>query len=94
MANTLIDSLNMFLTFIRALIIVRIVLSWLTMGRGGPFTNFIYNLTEPLLSPIRKMIEKSPLGGPGMMLDLSPLILLIFLQIIGPVLTNLIRAIF
>lgn len=60
------------------LVLVRIVLSWLPIGQN-PITNLIYNLTEPLLYPIRQMVQNSPIGN-GMMLDFSPIVLFLLLQ--------------
>lgn len=58
------------------LIIVRVVASWVVRD---PWSNgivkMVYELTEPVLAPIRKMF---PVGG----LDFSPMIALILLQAI------------
>lgn len=64
---------------INGAIFIRIILSWLPIGQNV-FTTLIYNLTEPLLKPIRELIKKSPLGG--MMIDFSPLILVFLLSLI------------
>ncbi len=37
-------------------------------------------MTEPILGPCRRMLDKSPLGG-GMMLDFSPVIALILMML-------------
>jgi uncharacterized protein YggT (Ycf19 family) len=42
--------------------------------------DFIARLTDPILAPIRKMVYNSPLGGAGMMLDISPVIALFILE--------------
>ncbi len=60
-------------------IIVRMVLSWFPMspgGAGAQLAGVLRTITDPLLLPLRKVIP--PLGG----LDLSPLILLIGLQVV------------
>ena len=60
-------------------IIVRMVLSWFPLAPGGvgaQLAGVLRTITDPLLLPLRKVIP--PLGG----LDLSPLILLIGLQIV------------
>jgi YggT family protein len=41
----------------------------------------LYSLTEPVLGPIRRVLPPMRLGGMG--LDLSPIIVLIGLQIIS-----------
>jgi len=53
------------------LIIVSVVLSWLGRGVRHPFVPLVYQLTEPVLRPIRKVIP--PIAG----IDLSPLFALI-----------------
>ena len=94
MIPILIQSISMFFNFVRFLLIARIILSWISMGRGGgPITAIIFGLTEPILAPVRNILHKSPLGGPGMMIDFSPLIVFILLPIIEGVVINLLRSI-
>ena len=37
--------------------------------------------TEPMLLPVRKLVDRSPLGGPGLILDFSPIIAMIVLML-------------
>ncbi len=90
MQNLLIQSIDTFFYVIYLLIFVRILLSWLPMG-GGAITNLIYSLTEPILGPIRQMIDRSPIGG-GMSLDFSPVIALFVMNIVKLILISLIGA--
>lgn len=58
------------------LIFARILLSFIPVGM--PRTRlFVFNVTEPVLAPIRKIIP--PVGG---MLDLSPIIFYIILEVV------------
>ena len=60
------------------IIIGRAVISWVNADPYNPIVRFLYEATEPLLAPIRRMIPFST-GG----LDLSPIILIVaimFLQ--------------
>ena len=54
-------------------LIARAILSWISQGRS-PIEYVLYQLTEPLLSPIRRFLPS--LGG----LDLSVLVLFLILQ--------------
>ena len=56
------------------LIIVAVILSWLGQGLRHPFIPLVYQLTEPVLRPIRKVIP--PIAG----IDLSPLFALIAIR--------------
>lgn len=56
-------------------IIIRAVLSWLRVGYYHPVARFLYQITEPLLAPLRRYI---PLTGG---LDFTPMVALILLWI-------------
>ena len=61
-------------------IIASIVMSWIMMFSGStnphPILRLIWQLTEPVMSPLRKIIP--PMGG----LDISPIFLFLGLQLI------------
>ncbi len=78
-------SLGYFFNFIELLIFIRIVLSWISPGYGNPVTRTIYNITEPILSPFRKLMERTPIGG-GIM-DFSPILALLFIRLLAQPLT-------
>ena len=59
-------------------IIARVILSWFPIGPTSPFApivRFIFQITETMLGPVRRAL---PLAGP---LDLSPIVVILFLQI-------------
>lgn len=55
------------------LILIRALISWVNPDPGNVIVQFLYKATEPVLSPIRRML-------PSMRVDLSPII--VFLAII------------
>ncbi len=57
------------------LIIVRAVLSWVSLDPRNPIVSLVVRATEPVLAPIRNLL---PAGGG---IDFSPLIALIAVQI-------------
>lgn len=59
-----------------ALLVMRIVFSWLPFGRDGRVMWRLYALTEPVMAPFRSLIP--PLG----MLDLSPILLILLLNFV------------
>ena len=56
------------------LVIAMVIFSWIGQGVRHPIVPLIYQLTEPVLRPIRKVIP--PIAG----IDLSPLFALIIIQ--------------
>lgn len=68
-------------------IVIRAIMSWFSQGRN-PMEHLLHQLTEPLLSPIRKIIP--PMGG----LDLSVLVLLVALQFLQILVQNLVSGLF
>jgi|GEM_PF-1617172 len=57
------------------LIFIRIILSWIPSARNA-LTQFVWDVTEPLLKPFRVL---NPKGSP---LDLSPIVVIILLEIL------------
>lgn len=61
----------------------RIILSWFPIEPGSGLASvyrLLYDLTEPLLAPVRNLIP--PVGGGGMAFDLSPIIVFVALTIL------------
>ncbi len=61
-------------------IFLRAILSWVSPGQGNILTNILYQVTEPILAPLRRIIPRA-----GMM-DFSPLVAIILLQVLAALL--------
>ncbi|MBN1401509.1 MAG: YggT family protein [Anaerolineae bacterium] len=64
-------------------IFARIILSWLPIDRSSRLVTLILDITEPILGPIRRVVPS--IGG----LDLSPMIGLILIQMVGRMLLTM-----
>ena len=65
------------------IIFARIILSWFPVAPGSSLASvygFLYTITEPVMGPVRRVIP--PIGAGGMGLDLSPIIIVVGLQIL------------
>ena len=89
MIPILVDVVRWLFNILYGLLLIRVLLTWMPMFRGGAIVSFIFAFTEPFLAPIRKLIERSPLGGPGMMLDFSPIVAFFLLGLLRSFLLNL-----
>jgi YggT family protein len=58
------------------IVLAAVILSWVQLDPRHPVVAFLRQLTEPALGPIRRVLP--PMGG----LDLSPMVLLIGLQML------------
>ena len=61
--------------FLYYVLLVRVLLSWFPYFGTNKFNLLIFQLTEPLLAPIRNIIPRNSTG-----VDFSPLILFIILN--------------
>ncbi|MDC0361782.1 YggT family protein [Halioglobus sp.] len=57
-------------------ILAMIILSWIAQGGNNPALRLLFQLTEPVMAPFRKVLP--PMGG----LDLSPIFVFILINII------------
>lgn len=60
------------------ILLARIIMSWVPQGnmRGNVVVDWLYRVTEPVLAPARRIIP--PIG----MLDISPIVVFILLDVV------------
>ncbi len=86
MSSILISFVNTLATVLYFAVIGRVLISWLNIGPSSPFfpiVNVLYQITEPILAPIRRIL---PRFG---MLDLSPFVAILFITFIQRLLRGL-----
>ena len=72
-----------FLTVYVVVLFGRIIMSWFPIEPGSGLASvyrILYDLTEPVMAPLRALIP--PIGGAGMAFDLSPIILFVGIRIV------------
>jgi YggT family protein len=67
---------QLLVTVLWFMVIARVLLSWINPRFEGPVARFLFETTEPLISPIRRVLPQSG------MFDWAPLILLLGLGIL------------
>jgi YggT family protein len=82
----LINFLQILAYVLSFLVIARVLVSWLAPTGGGGVVAFIYQVTEPILAPIRRVIP--PTTG----IDWSPLVALLLLGVLTRLLSELARS--
>lgn len=56
-------------------ILARVILSWFKVDRDNRFVQILFQVTEPVLTPFRRIIP--PMG----MIDITPIVALLVLQV-------------
>jgi YggT family protein len=65
------------------IILARVLMSWVNIDPYSPLARAIYNLTEPVLAPVRNILP--PVAG----LDFSPIVVFLLLQVVGQILVTM-----
>lgn len=87
MITYLLNIINIIVQIITLLVIIKVFLSYF-MSPYHPLRLNLDRIVEPMLRPIRSVI---PSMG---MLDLSPLILIVIMQILGRVISSILLSVF
>ena len=86
LVHFIVSLISLTLSILQLLLMIRAILSWLPFDDSAPFMNFIIVATEPILFPIRQLLEKIRFFS-DLPIDLSLFIaylLLIFVRVLLP----------
>ena len=72
--------LILLLDFYSLVVLASVILSWLNLGEDNPIVRFVGSATEPVLTPIRRILPT--MGG----FDFSPMLLLFAIRLLKKVL--------
>jgi YggT family protein len=65
-----------------AAIFIRVLLSWFPIDPRNPLVTALYEVTEPILEPLRRFIPR--LG----MIDITPLVAILLIQVIAKIVAD------
>ena len=83
MGNVLITFIQLLAYLLWFLLLARVVMSWTNPRGGGGLVAFVYQATEPILAPIRRLLP--PTAG----IDWSPLLAILLLGVVLRVVTRI-----
>ena len=81
------NALDLFFNLWSLAIMARVFFSWFGISPYHPVARFIFRITEPILAPLRRVIP--PIG----MVDITPAVAIVALQIVKGVILEMVRAI-
>ena len=64
------------------IMLIRVLSSWFQVDPYSPVMRLLYQVTEPVLAPIRRILPQT--GG----MDFSPMVALILLQVLESIVTS------
>ncbi|MGI6778055.1 MAG: YggT family protein [Acetivibrionales bacterium] len=73
-------ALGIVFSVIEIAIFARVIISWLPISRENKLIILLYQITEPILAPIRALIQRSVFGR-NMMFDFSPIIAYLLIRL-------------
>ncbi|MEK7277304.1 MAG: YggT family protein [Chloroflexota bacterium] len=88
MAQNIVGILSTLSTLFSLLILARIVFSWIQVDRYNPVVAFIFNVTEPILAPIRNFLPSVA------MFDFSPLVAILLAEVVVRILSAIVLSVF
>ncbi len=80
---------NIIFGFIEGILAVRVLLRFFGASSGAPFVRWVYETSDPLLTPFRGMFPNSILTG-GYVLEVNTLIAILIYAIAGYILGEII----
>ena len=84
MTSFLVQFISVLVNILYVALIGRVIISWLNVSPTNPIANVIYQVTEPILAPLRRVL---PRVG---MLDFSPMVAIFIIIIVQRVFVALI----
>ena len=76
--NAIVSLLIMLLSVCQLILLARVLLSWFPNVDGSnPLVRFLYDVTEPILRPIRERLPQNSMG-----MDFSPLIVFVVIMLL------------
>lgn len=84
-------ALDLVLLFFYWVLIARVLLSWLPISRDNKLIDLLYTITEPVLAPIRNLLNRSSMMNNSMlsMIDFSPIVAFILVGVVRNVLARI-----
>ena len=78
--RAVIELLSILLYIYNIILLARVLMSWIRVDPYNPVARFLYDVTEPLLRPIRDVLQQI---FPSLrMIDLSPIVLFLLIGVV------------
>ena len=79
--RTIGEVLIILVSVIQILMVVRALLSWFPSANENKFGNIVYQLTEPIIVPFRRLVSRSSIANASM-IDIAFIVTILVLEIL------------
>jgi YggT family protein len=79
-----VNFINLFVFVFNTVLLARVVISWFNPQLEGGFGRLLFDLTEPVLAPVRRVLPQSQVA------DFSPLVAFLLLQLLVGLVNSLV----
>ncbi len=76
---------SFFLMALEVMMFIRVILSWMPVDDDSPIVRFIYTMTEPVIAPVRIILERSETVR-SLPIDLSFFVAFLLLSVVQMIL--------
>jgi YggT family protein len=90
MNSILYQALGILFTVIEFAILARVLITWFPVPKENYLVRMLYQITEPILAPVRNIIQRSAMGK-NMMFDFSPVIAFLLIGLIRNIVLSFLR---
>lgn len=80
MAYAIYTAVRYLVDLLELAIFITVIISWLPVKKDNRFIKLLYQITEPIMSPIRSLLQKSEFTK-NLMMDFSPIVALLLLEL-------------
>lgn len=81
MLGTIYIAIRYLIKLLEFAIVITAIISWLPVSKDNRFIILLYQITEPIMAPIRKLLKKSSVTN-NLMIDFSPLVAILLLELV------------
>lgn len=88
MLGTIYIAIRYLIKLLELAIFITVIVSWLPVRKDNWFIMLLYQITEPIMAPIRSMLRKSSFMN-NLMIDLSPVVAILLLELVNTIAYNI-----
>lgn len=92
MPYTIFTAVRYLIDLLELAIFITVIISWLPIQKDNRFIKLLYQITEPIMAPIRNLLQRSSFTK-NLMIDFSPVVAILLLELLKGIIFNIVKMI-